>query len=184
MTTLQKRPNTALLVIDVQNDVARGAFNLDSVLVNINSAVDSARKSGVPVIWVQHSDQEMPIDSDGWQIVAELQPLPGEVKVRKTYRSSFEATNLEEVLEGLGVGHLLITGMQTNNCVRHTTHSAQERGYDVTILSDAHSTTGYEWNGHSVDAEAVINEFNDNFYPTQLPGRFIRAIPTAELTFS
>ena len=183
MTTLSGRSETALLIIDVQNDVARGAFNLESVLRNINIALAGARAASVPVIWVQHSDEEMLIDSDGWQIVPELQPAADEVKLRKTYRSSFEATNLEEVLAGLNVGHLVITGMQTNNCVRHTTHSAQERGYDVTILADAHSTTGYEWNGHVVDAEAVVNEFNDNFYPTQLPGRFIRSIPTAELKF-
>ena len=183
MTTLAGRDKTALLVIDVQNDVAKGAYNLASVLKNINAAVDKARNAGVPVIWVQHSDEEMPLESEGWQIVPELSPAPNEVKVRKTYRSSFEATNLEEVLSGLNVGHVVISGMQTNNCVRHTTHSAQERGYDVTILGDAHTTTGYEWNGHVVDAEAVVNEFNDNFYPTQLPGRFIRSIPTAELTF-
>lgn len=181
MTTLVGRDKTALLVIDVQNSVVEGAYNLESVLKNINIALDKARSSGVPVIWVQHSDEEMPIDSDGWEIVPELNPAHDEVKVRKTYRSSFEATNLEEVLAGLNVGHVVITGMQTNNCVRHTTHSAQERGYDVTILGDAHTTTGYDWNGHTVDAEAVVNEFNDNFYPTQLPGRFIRSIPTAEL---
>ena len=183
MTTLVGRDKTALLVIDVQNNVVEGAYNLESVLKNINLAVDSARAAGVPVVWVQHSDEEMPIDTDGWQIVPELSPAVGEAKVRKIYRSSFEATNLEEVLAGMNVGHVVITGMQTNNCVRHTTHSAQERGYDVTILGDAHTTTGYEWNGHKVDAEAVVNEFNDNFYPTQLPGRFIRSIPTAELVF-
>ena len=183
MSTLAGRDKTALLVIDVQNDVAKGAYNLESVLKNINAAVDKARNAGVPVIWVQHSDEELPLESEGWQIVPELSPASSESKVRKTYRSSFEATNLEEVLSGLNVGHVVITGMQTNNCVRHTTHSAQERGYDVTILGDAHTTTGYEWNGHVVDAEAVVNEFNDNFYPTQLPGRFIRSIPTAELSF-
>ena len=183
MSSLVGRDKTALLVIDVQNNVVEGAFNLESVLMNINVAIDKARAAGVPVIWVQHSDEEMPIDTDGWQIVPQLSPSPDEVRVRKTYRSSFEATNLEEVLAGLNVGHVVITGMQTNNCVRHTTHSAQERGYDVTILGDAHTTTGYDWNGHTVAAEAVVNEFNDNFYPTELPGRFIRSIPTSELAF-
>ena len=183
MTTLVGRDKTALLVIDVQNNVVQGAFNLESVLKNINSAIADARAAGVPVIWVQHSDEEMPIDTHGWEIVPELVPARDEPMIRKTYRSSFEATNLEEVLADLNVGHVVITGMQTNNCVRHTTHSAQERGYDVTILGDAHTTTGYEWNGHKVDAESVVNEFNDNFYPTNLPGRFIRSIPTADLSF-
>mgnify|MGYP000107766409 FL=1 len=183
MSSLVGRGKTALLVIDVQNNVVEGAYNLESVLKNINVALDKARDAGVLVIWVQHSDEEMPLNSDGWQIVSQLMPADGEPKVRKTYRSSFEATNLEEVLAGMNVGHVVITGMQTNNCVRHTTHSAQERGYDVTILGDAHTTTGYDWNGHTVDAAVIVNEFNDGFYATELPGRFTRTISTSELAF-
>ena len=183
MSNIPGRDKTALMVIDVQNNVVVDAYKLDNVLANINLAVDKARAAGVPVIWVQHSDEEMPLETEGWQIVPQLNPMVGEHKVRKTYRSSFEATNLEEILKSLNVGHLVITGMQTNNCVRHTTHSATNLGYDVTILGDAHTTTGYEWNGHTVSAEAVVNEFNDNFYGDELPGRFIRTIKTGELEF-
>jgi nicotinamidase-related amidase len=184
MTTLNGRDKSALLVIDVQNGVVDGAFNLEDVIENINKAISVARKSHVPVIWVQHSDEELVLESEDWQIVPQLQPEAGERKVRKVHRSSFEATDLEDILSELRVGHLYLTGMQTNNCVRHTTHSAQERGYDVTILADAHTTTGYEWDGHTVDAEAVVNEFNDNFAGTELPGRFTRAISTSELSFA
>lgn len=184
MTTLTGRGNSALLVIDVQNGVVEGAYNLEAVLKNINESIDAARSAGVPVVWVQHSDEELPIDSEPWQIVPELQPAPGEPMVRKVHRSSFEATNLESILADLKVGHIFVTGMQTNNCVRHTTHSAQERGYDVTVLSDAHSTTGYDWDGHTVVAKDVVDEFNDNFAGTELPGRFTRAIKTSELSFS
>lgn len=183
MTTLTGRDKSALLVIDVQNGVVEGAYNLSAVLANINIAIDKAREAGVPVIWVQHSDEELVIDSDAWQIVPELVPLAGEPKVRKIYRSSFEATELESILAGLEVGHIYVTGMQTNNCVRHTTHSAQERGYDITVLADAHSTTGYDWDGHTVVAKDVVDEFNDNFGGTELPGRFTRAIDTASLAF-
>jgi nicotinamidase-related amidase len=184
MTTLNGRDKSALLVIDVQNGVVDGAFNLEAVLKNISTAVAKARSADVPVIWVQHSDEELVLESEEWQIVPQLQPAAGERRVRKVHRSSFEATDLEEILSELRVGHVYITGMQTNNCVRHTTHSAQERGYDVTILADAHTTTGYEWDGHTVDAEAVVNEFNDNFAGTELPGRFTRAISTSELSFA
>ena len=184
MTTLTGRDKSALLVIDVQNGVAEGAYNLPEVLANINVAVDKARAAGVPVVWVQHSDEELEIDSERWQIVPELSPVDGEPKVRKLFRSSFEATDLESILAGLGVGHIFVTGMQTDNCVRHTTHAAQERGYDITVLADAHSTTGYEWDGHVVDAKAVVDQFNDNFYLSELPGRFTRSIKTAELSFS
>ena len=184
MTTLTGRDKSALLVIDVQNGVVEGAYNLESVLENINIAIAKARAAGLPVIWVQHSDEELTIDSEAWQIVPGLTPHPGEPLVRKIYRSSFEATDLELILSGLGVGHVYVTGMQTNNCVRHTTHSAQERGYDVTVLADAHTTTSYDWDGHSVVAKDVVDEFNDNFAGSELPGRFIRAINVADLKFS
>ncbi|MFM2024540.1 MAG: hypothetical protein RLZZ56_553 [Actinomycetota bacterium] len=184
MTTLTGRDKSALFVIDVQNGVIEGAYDLENVLKKINTAIDKARAAGVPVVWVQHSDEELVIDSEAWQIVPELSPAEGEAMVRKIYRSSFEGTNLEEILFGLQVGHVYITGMQTNNCVRHTTHSAQERGYDVTVLADAHSTTGYDWDGHTVVAKDVVDEFNDNFGGTELPGRFTRAIATSELKFN
>ncbi|MEI6591579.1 MAG: isochorismatase family protein, partial [Actinomycetes bacterium] len=99
------------------------------------------------------------------------------------YKSSFEATNLEEILAGLNVNHVVLTGMQTNNCIRHTTHSGLERGYDVTLVSDAHTTTGYEWGGHKIEASEIVNEANDNFSDYNLPGRGSRAVTVAELTF-
>ena len=143
MTTLG-RTKSALLVIDVQNQVVDGAFNKEQVIANINTAVGKARAAGVPVVWVQHSDDWMAIGSEDWQIVPQLSPADGEAKVGKLYRNSFEATTLEEVLAGLGVGHVYVCGAQTNNCVRYTTHGALERGYDVTLLSDAHTTTDFE----------------------------------------
>ena len=179
MSTLTGRDKTALLVIDVQEGVAEGAYHRDEVIATIASAVDRARAGGIPVVWVQHSDEEMPIDSADWQIVDELQPLAHEPRVRKEFRSSFEATNLESVLSDLGVGQLLVCGMQTNNCIRHTTHAALERGYDVTLLSDAHTTTGYKWDGHEVSAEMLVNETNDNFGDYALPGRSATVTPAA-----
>ena len=64
MTTLSGRDKSALLVIDVQNGVVEGAFNLKAVLENINAAIAKARSAGVPVVWVQHSDEELVIDSE------------------------------------------------------------------------------------------------------------------------
>ena len=183
MSTLNGRDKTALLVIDVQNDVAAGAYNRESVIANINLALAKAREAKVAVIWVQHSDEEMPIDSEAWQIVPELHPASGEPLVRKTFKSSFEATDLEGILSGLGVSHVVVTGMQTNNCIRHTTHAALERGYDVTLVSDAHTTTGYEWAGHKIDASEVVNEANDNFGAYTLPGRGSRTVAAANLSF-
>jgi len=180
MTTLQGRDQTALLVIDVQNGVVDGAYRRDEVIQNIEAAVAMARAKHIPVIWVQHSDEELVIDSDVWQIVSELIPLEGEPMVRKIYRSSFEATNLDEILDDLSVGHIIVCGAQTNNCVRHTAHDALAKGFDVTLIADAHTTKSYEWGGHTVKAQAVVEEQNDNFNE-QLPGRSGRAVALAQL---
>lgn len=180
MTTLA-RPNSALLVIDVQNQVVDGAFNKDAVIVNINTAVHKARAAGVPVVWVQHSDDWMPIGSEDWKIVPELMPLDSETKVGKLYRNSFEATNLEDVLAQLNVGHVYVCGAQTNNCVRHTSHGALDRGYDVTLIEDAHTTTDYKFEGQAISAEVLVDDLNASFTEYELPGRNAHAITAAEV---
>jgi nicotinamidase-related amidase len=180
MTTLV-RSKSALLVIDVQNQVVEGAFNKDQIIANINTAVDKARSAGIPVVWVQHSDDWMPIDSHDWQIVPELSPAVDEARVRKLYRNSFEATNLEVVLEQLDVGHLYICGAQTNNCVRFTSHGALDRGYDVTLLKDAHTTTDYSFGDQAVPAEILVRDLNASFSGEELPGRNASAAHVAEV---
>ena len=181
MTTIPVRDKTALLVIDVQNGVVQDAYRRDEVIANIELAVAKARAASIPVVWIQHSDEELEIDSDAWQIVSELIPLKGEAMVRKTFRSAFEGTDLEDILGSLNVGQLVVCGAQTNNCVRHTSHDALAKGYDVTLIADAHTTSSYEWGGHKVDAQAVVEEQNDNFNET-LPGRKARAIPLTQLS--
>jgi nicotinamidase-related amidase len=181
LSTLTGRDATALVVIDVQNGVVEGAYKRDEVIANIEQAVAKARAASVPVIWVQHSDEELEVDSHAWHIVSELIPLEGEAMIRKTFRSSFEGTNLGEVLASLNASHLVICGAQSNNCVRHTGQDALAKGYDVTLIADAHTTTGYEWGGHVVSAQAVVEEQSDNFNE-QLPGRFARAVPLAQLS--
>jgi nicotinamidase-related amidase len=183
MSNFVDRSNSALLVIDVQVGVVGEAFERDSKVANMSKAIDKARAESIPVIWVQHSDEGLVLESADWEIVPELTPLPTEPKVRKLYRSSFEETNLEEILKDLGVSHLYVCGAETNNCVRHTSHTALEKGYDVTLISDAHTTTGFEWDGYIVDAARVIDEQNTNFMDYALPGRIARAIPVAEVAF-
>jgi len=183
MSKFTDRTNSALLVIDVQVGVVGEAFERDSKVANMSKAIDKARAESIPVIWVQHSDEGLVLESADWEIVPELSPLPSEPKVRKLYRSSFEDTNLEEILKDLGVSHLYVCGAETNNCVRHTSHTALEKGYDVTLISDAHTTTGFEWDGYIVDAARVIDEQNINFMDYSLPGRSARAVSVTELSF-
>lgn len=181
MSLLQgERSESALIVIDVQVGVVAEAFERDARIANINLALEKARAHKIPVIWVQHSDEEMAIDSPEWQIVPELQPLSTEPIIRKTFRNSFEGTNFEEVLAGLKINHLYVCGAMTNNCVRHTSHAALERGYSVTLIADAHTTTGFEWKGYIVDAARVIDEQNTNFFE-DLPGRSADVKKVADL---
>ena len=181
MTSIPNRTNSALLVIDVQNSVVADAHERDQIVANINTAVVKARAAGVPVIWIQHSDEWMAIGSEDWKIVPELVPSEGEPLVGKLYRNSFEATNLEEVLSKLGVGHLYITGSQTNNCVRFTSHGALDRGYDITLIEDAHTTSDYQWDSGPVKASVLIDDLNASLNGMELPGRVSKIAPVAEL---
>jgi hypothetical protein len=128
MTTLENRPNTALLVIDVQNGVVEGAHERDAVVANVGSLVEKARRERVPVVWVQHSDEQLARGSDEWRIVPELAPDDAEPLVEKHYDDSFEDTALETVLSGLGVGRLVVVGAQTDACVRSTLHGGLGQG--------------------------------------------------------
>ena len=85
MTSLRDRPNAALLVVDVQNDVVANTYHRDDVIANIRDLIGKARASRVPVVWVQHSDDNLPEGSDGWQYVPELQRQESEPLVHKKF---------------------------------------------------------------------------------------------------
>jgi nicotinamidase-related amidase len=164
-----ERGNSALIVIDVQVNVVKDAFERDVKVANMAEAVRKARAASIPVIWVRHSAEDLPLNTDGWQIVPELVPLAGEPIIEKKFRSTFVETNFEEVLAELKISHLYICGAETNNCVRHTSMSALEFGYDITLLEDAHTTTSFVWDGFVMDAARTIDEQNTNFIGYQLP---------------
>jgi nicotinamidase-related amidase len=182
VTTLENRPNTALLVIDVQNGVVEGAYERDAVVANIGSLVEKARAAAVPVVWVQHSDEHLAGGSDAWQIVPDLDPAGSEPLVHKHYGDSFEATNLEAVLSDLGVGRLVIVGAQTDECVRSTLHGAFVRGYDATLVRDAHTTEDLTaWGAPPPDK--VIAHTNLYWANQAAPGRTAATVDTKDVEF-
>ena len=182
MTTLADRPNTALVVVDVQNGVVSGAHERDLVVANINTLVGRARAADVPVVWVQHSDEAMTVGSEDWQLVPELSPADGEPRVRKTWGDSFEDTDLEEVLAQRGVGRLVVTGAQTDACIRSTLHGALVRGYDATLVGDAHTTEDLSEYG-APTPDLVIAHTNLYWDETKAPGRRGGVVATAEVEF-
>jgi nicotinamidase-related amidase len=182
MTTLQNRPNTALLVIDVQNGVVGGAHERDAVVANVASLVERARREQVPVVWVQHSDEQLARGSEQWRIVPELAPGEVEPLVEKHYGDSFEDTDLETVLSGLGVGRLVVVGAQTDECVRSTLHGAFVRGYDATLVGDAHTTEDLSaWGAPPPDQ--VIAHTNLYWSNQAAPGRMAGTVETKEVDF-
>jgi nicotinamidase-related amidase len=182
VATLPDRPNTALLVVDVQNGVVEGAHDRDAVVANVGSLVERARQEQVPVVWVQHSDDNLKRGSDEWRIVPELSPDEAEPLVEKSYGDSFEETTLETVLSGLAVGRLVVAGAQTDACIRSTLHGAIVRGYDATLVSDAHTTEDLSpWGAPPPDQ--VIAHTNLYWNDHAAPGRTAGTVETNDVDF-
>ncbi|MGY1618762.1 cysteine hydrolase family protein [Geodermatophilus sp. SYSU D00691] len=182
MTTLPDRPCTALVVIDVQNGVVGGAHDRDAVVANIGTLVERAREADVPVVWVQHSADDLPQGSEAWEQVPELPRRESEPLVHKTFGDSFEGTVLEEVLAAAGVGHLVVSGAQSDACIRSTIHGAFTRGYDVTLVADAHTTEDLSVYGAPAP-DQVIAHTNLYWRFQSAPGRTAAVTGTQEVTF-
>jgi nicotinamidase-related amidase len=158
---LQERGGTSvLLVIDVQNAVVENGFDTHAVVERIGRVVYAARTAGTPIVYVQHEDEWMTPGSEGWHIRPEVAPIVGEPIVAKRYPDSFVETNLAETLSALGAGHLIIAGAQSDACIRSTSHRALIEGYDVTLISDAHTTSEQEFGGVTIAAEQNVAQVN------------------------
>ncbi|WP_370290937.1 cysteine hydrolase family protein [Nocardioides sp.] len=182
MSILEGRPRTALLVVDVQNDVVAGAPRRDEVVAAIDTLVARAREAGAPVIWVQHSDDGLPRDTPGWEYVPELVRADDEPLVHKTYGDSFEATELEQLLAEAQVGRVVVTGAQSDFCIRSTLHGALVRGYDVTLVGDAHTTEDLtQWGAPA--PEQVVAHTNLLWSGQRAPGRTAAVVSSAEVDF-
>jgi nicotinamidase-related amidase len=182
MTTLADRPNSAVLVIDVQNGVVGEAYDRDRVVANIAALVDAARAADVDVVWVQHNSDDLPDGSEQWQYVPELVRDDAEPLVQKWYPDSFEETDLENVLAERGIGRLFVAGAQTDECIRSTLHGAVVRGYDATLVTDAHTTEDLTAYG-APPPDKVIAHTNLYWQHHTVPGRTAGTVSTAEVDF-
>ena len=182
MTSLENRPNTALMVIDVQNGVVANAHDRDRVIANIATLVHRARTADVPVIWVQHSDEDLEEGSEDWEYVPELRRKEDEPLVHKRFGDSFESTELESILAEHGVGRIVVSGAQTDACIRSTIHGAFTRGYDVTLVGDAHTTDDSSGDG-APTPDKVIAHTNLYWACQRAPGRRGETVQTAAVGF-
>ncbi len=180
MATLRDGNKGVLLVVDVQTGVMGEAWDAPRVINNVARTVQRARDQGVPVIWVQHSSDELPHGSEPWQWVPELKPAANEARIDKQFESSFERTKLDEELAKIGATHITLAGAMTNWCIRATAYAALDRGYDLTLVKDAHTTANIDLgNGKMIEATTVVAELNIAMTWLRYPGR-TNGIATSE----
>ncbi|MDP3821320.1 MAG: isochorismatase family protein [Burkholderiales bacterium] len=185
MATVREGNQGVLMVVDVQVGVLRDAWDADRVIGNVARTVERARASGTPVLWVQHADDELAHGSPEWQWVPELVPAKGEPLIHKHFNSSFEQTTLEAELAALGATHITLAGAASNWCIRATAYGALERGYDLTLVKDAHTTASMEpGDGVRIAATNVIQELNIAMTWLSYPGRTNGTAGAAEVDFT
>ena len=182
MSRFADRNATALLVIDMQRDVVAGNHEVERVTDNIAALVERAHAAGTPVVWVQ-DHQELERGSEGWQIVAGLQPAADDLRIEKVYGDSFAGTGLDEQLAGRSVGRVVVTGAQTDACVRSTLHGALVRGYDVTLVGDAHTTEDLRQWGSPISPEQSVAYANLYWSHSRSEGNAGDVVATSDVTF-
>ena len=158
-----------VVAIDLQAGVMPGCHDEQGVLLRTAALVDRARSAGVPIVWVHHDP--VGLGTAEWELAAPLHRAEGEPLVRKDYRDAFADTTLRETLDGLGATHLVIAGAQSDFCVRTTMQRAATEGYDVTLVSDAHTTVDSEWDGVQIAGEQIVAHTNMYFSGLRYPGQ-------------
>jgi nicotinamidase-related amidase len=185
MARVREGSKGVLVVVDVQVGVVGDAWEAARVVGQVARAVACAREHGMPVIWVQHQSDGLVAGSPAWQWVPELVPAAGEALIAKQFNSSFEQTTLEQELAACGASHIVLAGAQTNWCIRATAYGALERGYDLTLLADAHTTETMDLgDGTRIEAAAVVRELNTAMTWLRYPGRTNRVVATGDLDFA
>ena len=185
MPNIREGNKTALVIVDVQVGVVKGAWESERIVGNVALVVERARAQGVPVIWVQHADEDLVHSSPEWQWAPELLPATGERLIHKNFNSSFEQTSLNDDLAQLGATHIVLAGCATNWCIRATAYGALERGYDLTLVKDAHTTkTMHLDSGMKLEAEMLIQDLNIVMTSLRYPGRKNRTDTAGEVCFT
>jgi nicotinamidase-related amidase len=150
--------NTALVIIDVQKGLfekTTPVYNADSLIDNLCTLIDRAHKANVPVFFLQHANEKIKMGegSDAWRLHPRLQPVGTDRVIQKHHSSAFEETILEEELKNQEIRRLVVTGLVTHGCVQATCLDAHQRGYQVILVKDGHSS-------YSKQAKDLIDEWN------------------------
>jgi nicotinamidase-related amidase len=175
---------TALFVIDVQVGIIEGlrAYRGRDVLDQINKLLSKARASNMPIIYIQHDGEAghpLEVGTEGWQIHPDIRPHEEDLIIRKRASDSFFETTLQRELEARGVRHLIVTGCMTEYCVDTTARRAISMGYDVTLVSDAHTTI----NNKLLTAAQIIAHHNALLDGFDAGPHAVTVKPADEVTF-
>ncbi len=177
--------NTALVIIDTQVGLIEPAYRGEEVLDNMNVLLAQARATQTPVIYVQHDGPKghgLEVGTERWTIHPAIAPHEGDVIVHKRASDSFYDTILKRELETRGIKHLVVTGGATEYCVDTTIRRALVEGYNVTLVSDAHTTEDYdEAVLTAAQRVAQLNHVVDGF---SVDEREIVVKPTSEVKLS
>ncbi|WP_459213005.1 cysteine hydrolase family protein [Aquimarina rhabdastrellae] len=156
--------NTALIVIDLQNDYYEGGKNtlseVDAATQNARLLLDKFRADQLPIFHVQHvfASDEAPFfcpNTSGSEIHPKVQPLEGEKLIVKQYVNAFKDTTLLNDLRIAGIQNLIICGAMSHMCVAGTTRAASDLGFNCTVIEDACATLDQEFDGMTVPATHV-----------------------------
>jgi nicotinamidase-related amidase len=172
--------STALLVIDMQEAVLAGCADADGVIARINDLSRRATEVGVPVIFIQHEDDELVKGSSGWRLAESLDRGDGAIVVEKTYRDSFEATDLQSLLDRRGVRRLVVTGAHSDFCVQTTALSALVRGFDVVLVRDGHTTVSSP-EDPALSGRALTALINARVGTLRYPDRIVQVLEAADI---
>lgn len=151
----QKDARYAILVLDMLNDFVRGKLKCaraKRIIPNIKVLLEAARKKGVPVFYC--NDEHLSIDTyemklwgphamkgtKGAHVINELEPARTDYVIPKRAYSAFDGTGLERALKGVyggkGADTVIITGLHTNICDRHTAYDAFVRNLNIVVAED------------------------------------------------
>jgi nicotinamidase-related amidase len=184
MATIREGSRDVLVVVDVQAGVMREVWDSPRIIQNVAHTVERARAQNVPVLWVQHADDELVFGSPAWQWAQGLAPAQSEPMIHKHFNSAFEQTTLEEHLARLGATHIVLAGAATNWCIRATAYAALDRGYDLTLVEDAHTTGSIELDdGARIEAADIIHDLNITMTWVSYPGRKNGVVTSESLNF-
>lgn len=171
----------ALLVVDMQVGPLYGTYKFEETLATIQELIIKAEKENIPILYIQHEEQAGGFLEKGslfWQFIEGISPRTSDWVIHKRSTDAFFETELQNVLELLGVTHLVVVGARTEYCVDTTCRRAVTLGYNVLLVSNGHTTAD-----GTIPAELIIKHHNHNLSTVKTIHHEITLKPANQIVF-